>query len=52
MKKITCACGAEFKTHTMDELVEIANLHAKIVHKDQFPQGMPKEDVMRMAKDA
>ena len=52
MKKISCACGAEFKTHTTEELIEIVNVHAKRSHPKDFPQGMKREDVLKMMKDA
>ena len=54
MKKITCPspCGAEFKVHTIDELVEVVNVHVKHAHSKDFPQGLPREEVAKMAKDA
>jgi len=52
MKKITCPCGAEFKTHSVDELYEIAQIHAATVHKTDFPQGISREQVNAMVKDA
>jgi hypothetical protein len=52
MKKITCPCGAEFKTHTADELVEIANIHVTHVHKKDYPQGLPRDEVLKMVQDA
>jgi len=54
MKKITCPppCGAEFKVHTMDELTDIVNVHVKHQHPKDFPKGLPREEVMKMAKEA
>jgi hypothetical protein len=54
MKKIACPspCGAEFKVHTIDELTEIVNVHVKHQHSKDFPKGMPREEVMKMAKEA
>lgn len=37
MKMTTCPCGAEFKTHTVEEGVEHAILHVKI----RSPEGVP-----------
>ena len=54
MKKITCPspCGAEFKVHTIDELIEVVNVHVKRAHSKDFPKGVSREDVVKMAKDA
>lgn len=54
MKKIMCPspCGAEFKVHTMDELIEVVNVHVKHAHTKDFPQGLPRDEVMKMAKEA
>lgn len=52
MKKIMCPCGAEFKSHTVEEIVEIANVHAKHAHSKDYPRGIPRENVLKMVKDA
>ena len=53
MKKITCPspCGAEFKVRTIDELTEVVNVHAKHAHAKDLPRGIPREEVVKMAKD-
>jgi len=52
MKKITCPCGAEFKSHTLEEITEIVNLHVRHAHSKDYPHGVPREEVAKMAKDA
>lgn len=52
MKKIACPCGCGVQVHTMDEIVEIVNVHVKHAHGKDYPQGVPREEVMKMAKDA
>jgi hypothetical protein len=53
MKMITCPapCNAQFKVGTPDELVDIVNVHVKHSHKKDFPKGLPKEEILKMAKD-
>ena len=29
MKKVMCRCGAEFQTHTEEEMMEIVNVHVR-----------------------
>ncbi len=50
MKRVTCPapCGAEFKVHEDNELVEIVQKHAKTKHN----KDVSREDVLRMAKQA
>ncbi len=48
VKKVTCDCGAEFKTHTEDELYEIIKIHGKTSHK----MDIKREDARKMMKDA
>ncbi len=52
MKKLTCPCGAEFKTHTEEEMYEIANVHVKRSHPKDYPNGMTHEAVRKMTKEA
>jgi len=52
MKSVTCPCGFEVKDHNTDELVKIVQLHAEQSHKKDYPQGMTREQVLRMARDA
>ncbi|MBI4279383.1 MAG: DUF1059 domain-containing protein [Armatimonadetes bacterium] len=52
MKKINCPCGFEAKTHTADELVKITQLHVQEVHKQDHPQGLPREQILQMITDA
>jgi hypothetical protein len=53
MKKITCPspCGAEFKVRTLEELTDVIAVHVKHSHSKEFPQGIPREEVAKMAKD-
>lgn len=34
MKKVTCPCGSEFKSHTDDELVALVQEHAMRFHNE------------------
>lgn len=54
MKKITCPspCGAEFKVRTIEELTDVVNVHVKHSHSKDFPRGIPREEVVKMAKEA
>lgn len=52
MKKVMCQCGAEFKTHTEEEMFEIVNVHARRSHPKDFPQGVSREEARKMMKDA
>ncbi len=52
MKKVSCACGAEFKTHTEEEVFEIANVHTRHAHKKDLPRGLTREEVKKMIKEA
>jgi hypothetical protein len=54
MKKITCPspCGAEFKVRTIEELTDVVNVHVKHSHGKDFPKGISREEVVKMAKDA
>jgi predicted small metal-binding protein len=52
MKKVSCPCGAEFKTHTEDELVEIINVHARRAHPNDYPKGVAREEARKMMREA
>ena len=54
MKKITCPspCDAELKVHTIDELTEIVNIHIRYQHPKDFPKGLTREEVVKIAKEA
>ncbi|MBI4278528.1 MAG: DUF1059 domain-containing protein [Armatimonadetes bacterium] len=51
MKMVTCPCGFEAKTHSADELVKLVQVHVQEVHKQDYPQGITREQVMSMVKD-
>ncbi|MDR7401823.1 MAG: DUF1059 domain-containing protein [Armatimonadota bacterium] len=51
MKKVSCPCGAEFTTHTEEEMVEIVNLHVRRSHPRDYPQGVSREDARQMMRD-
>lgn len=39
LKKLVCPpCGAQFKSHSEDELIEIAQTHAKRYHQHDVPR--------------
>ncbi len=48
MKKVSCDCGAEFKTHNEEELYQIVKLHSKNTHN----MDATREQFKKMAKDA
>ena len=49
MKKVVCPpCGAEFKSHSDDELVEITQKHAKTFHHHE----VTREEILKPAKMA
>lgn len=52
MKKVSCPCGAEFKTHTEEEMLEIVNVHVRRSHPKDYPQGVSREDARKLMKDA
>lgn len=52
MNMTTCPCGAEFKTHTADEGAEHAILHVKLIHQKEFPQGLSRDEALKMVKEA
>ena len=44
LKKLVCPpCGAQFKSHSEDELVEIAQAHAKRYHQ----HDVPREEIVK-----
>ena len=44
LKKLVCPpCGAQFKSHSEDELVEIAQTHAKRFHQ----HNVPREEILK-----
>ncbi len=51
MQMVTCPCGAEFKTHTVEEAVEHAILHVKSVHPNDFPQGLSRDEALKMVRE-
>ncbi len=51
MKKVVCPCGAEFKTHTEDEIVEHVSMHVKSAHRKDYPQGISRPEALKMVKE-
>jgi predicted small metal-binding protein len=47
LKTVVCPpCGAEFKTHNDDELVEMVQQHAKAAHG----KTLPREEILKVAR--
>ncbi len=48
---MTCPCGAESKTHTVEEAVEHAILHVKSVHPKEFLEGLSRDEALKMVQE-
>ena len=50
---VNCPCGFSFVTpHGQDDAVAVIQLHVDRIHKQDFPNGLSREDALKALKEA
>ncbi len=50
---VDCPCGFSFVTpHGQDDAVAVVQLHVDRIHKQDFPNGLSREDALKELKEA